>query len=104
MRGCAKQHLDPDLQSVKMRNLQERIRRKIVGQDQAPPFGRGGGAEFLMVLPALEAGDALNLAGGHEPVSCQGKRKEPLGTRHSYGLREREFPGVGTNSRQHASR
>jgi len=101
MRGCAKQHLDPDLKSVEMRNRQERLRRKIVGEDEAPAFG-GGGEEFLIVLPGLEAGDAMKLAGGHDPVSCRGKRKEPLGNRHGYGLREREFPGVGTNSRQHA--
>ena len=35
MSGCAKQQLDPDLRSVEARNLQERLRRKIVGQDEA---------------------------------------------------------------------
>jgi ATP-dependent Clp protease ATP-binding subunit ClpA len=35
MSGCAKQQLDPDLKSVETRNLQERLRRKIVGQDEA---------------------------------------------------------------------
>src|SRR6202451_4566842 len=35
MSGCAKQQLDPDLKTVETRNLQERLRRKIVGQDEA---------------------------------------------------------------------
>jgi len=35
MRGCAKQQLDIDLKSVEARNLQEPLRRKIVGQNEA---------------------------------------------------------------------
>jgi ATP-dependent Clp protease ATP-binding subunit ClpA len=35
MRGSVEQELDPDLKSVETRNLQERMRRKIVGQDEA---------------------------------------------------------------------
>jgi ATP-dependent Clp protease ATP-binding subunit ClpB len=35
MRGSAKRQLDPDLKSVEARNLQDRLRRKIVGQDEA---------------------------------------------------------------------
>lgn len=35
MKGSARRQLDPDLKSVEARNLQERLRRKIVGQDEA---------------------------------------------------------------------
>ena len=35
MKGAAKQQLDPDLKSAEARYLEERLRRKIVGQDQA---------------------------------------------------------------------
>jgi ATP-dependent Clp protease ATP-binding subunit ClpB len=35
MRGSARRQLDPDLKSVEARNLQDRLRRKIVGQDEA---------------------------------------------------------------------